>query len=92
MPNFYCITKPITKKAYILKKLHQYRVGDKVTIQDYSDDCQASTKLLSLGILPGDQVQILAKAIFGGPISLRHNNSFFALRKSHASKISVSDI
>lgn len=70
--------------------LNEVKVGQKVTIHDFPKNSIEELKLLSLGILPGDQVQVTGKAILSGPISLKHdNNTFFALRKNHARKILV---
>jgi Fe2+ transport system protein FeoA len=70
--------------------LNEIEVGQMATIHDFPENSVEGLKLLSLGILPGDQVRVTGKAILSGPISLKHsNNTFFALRKTHARKILV---
>ncbi len=73
------------------KPLNQAKVGSKVEITSFSEDNETRSKLLSLGIMPGDQIEILSKAILGGPISCQHmnNKTFFALRRSYAKHILV---
>jgi Fe2+ transport system protein FeoA len=65
-------------------------VGDRVEILGFHSQGEEDVYLLSLGILTGDKVQVMAKAPFGGPISCKHqDNTFFALRRDYASKIKV---
>jgi len=55
---------------------------------DISKNQSVYFKLLSLGVLPGDVVQILGKAPFNGPITIKHKSeTFFALRRKEASTI-----
>lgn len=69
--------------------LSNLKSGMRATIQAYPEDSHEVIKLLSLGILPGDEVEIIRRVPFG-PISVKHcNNTFFALRRSHAKKILV---
>lgn len=70
--------------------LSSIKVGIKVKIDEINSDEATQLKLLSLGILPGDVLEITGRSLFGGPISLKHQNgTFFALRRSHASLIKV---
>lgn len=70
--------------------LNKVKVGQKGVIQEMPEDSSHSMKLLALGILPGDILEVTGRALFGGPISLKHSsNTFFALRRSHASQILI---
>ncbi len=70
--------------------LNELRVGQKATIKAIPSDKFLNLKLMSFGVFVGDQIEITAKAPFGGPICLKHlDNSFFALRKCYASKIVI---
>jgi len=73
------------------KTLNEVKVGEKAEIASFTQDQKTHAKLLSLGILPGDKVEILSKAVLGGPISCQHinNKTFFALRRSYAKQILV---
>lgn len=69
--------------------LSNLKKGTKAKIHSFCDSLEDSKKLLSLGVLPGDYIEITGKLPFG-PISLKHReHSFFALRRTHASKILV---
>lgn len=69
------------------------RVGDEVKIIGLKSKDRDQMYLISLGILPGDQIKIIGRSPFGGPISCKHqDNTFFALRKEYASKVKVKKI
>lgn len=67
------------------------KTGENLKLENFSQNQSVYFKLISLGVLPGDQVQVVGRAPFGGPISIKHgNDTFFALRKSEAGQIIVS--
>ncbi len=73
-----------------LFKLSEAQVGQQVQIDSIEADEHTQLKLLSLGILPGDVLEITGRALFKGPISLKHSSgSFLALRRDHAGQIRV---
>lgn len=68
-------------------------VGIKVEIVSYEGENLYEFKFISLGILPGDQVVVQSKSLFGGPLSIKHGDwNFFALRKDYAEKIIVKKV
>ncbi|MBH47816.1 MAG: iron transporter FeoA [Halobacteriovorax sp.] len=70
--------------------LNDIKVGDTVCLDDFSHNQSVYFKLISLGLLPGDQVIVMGRAPFGGPISIKHGSeTFFALRRSEALKVQV---
>ena len=79
--------------------LSSVKVGQKVTITalgqegESPEEQHTARKLMCLGLLPGDEVEVTGKALFGGPISLKHEGrTFLALRRSHADNIMVSHL
>lgn len=71
-------------------KLSEAQVGQQVQIDSIDADEHTQLKLLSLGILPGDILEITGRAIFRGPIALKHSSgAFLALRRNHAGQIRV---
>ncbi len=71
-------------------KLSEARVGQQVQIDSIEADEHTQLKLLSLGILPGDILEVTGRAIFRGPISLKHSSgTFLALRRFQAGQIQV---
>lgn len=65
-------------------------IGTTVEVVGYEGEGLYEFKFISLGILPGDQVIVQSKSLFGGPIGIKHGEcNFFALRKEYAKKIIV---
>lgn len=74
-------------------RLSQIEIGKKVKIKSINSNLESRSTLAGLGILPGDQLEVISKSIFGSPIYLKHGeNNFFALRKNEASMVVVEPI
>nr|WP_258169988.1 FeoA family protein [Acinetobacter sp. S4400-12] len=72
------------KQTAIIRKVN--RTMDS---QQASHDVVAN-RLETLGFIPGTQVQVITKGIFGGdPILIQVGFTRFALRKSEAAKIEI---
>lgn len=70
--------------------LADVEVGTKVEVVGYEGESLYEFKFISLGILPGDYVEVKSKSLFGGPIALKHGEwNFLALRLDYANKIIV---
>lgn len=54
--------------------------GKSGTVAQFSDD-QLGSKLLTMGVLPGSQVEIVREAPFGGGVVIKVDNNYLALRK-----------
>lgn len=64
--------------------------GQKATLVNLGTDTTIHLKLLSLGLLPGDEITVLNKVPFRGPLSIKHGHkNYFALRYKEASHIEV---
>lgn len=71
--------------------LNEIKPGEKVFIKNYEENFENINFLFSLGILPGDQLEVLSIAPFSGPIAIKHGESnFFAIRPEEAHYIEVS--
>jgi len=70
--------------------LSEARIGEKVKISDFKKSLETKSTLISMGILIGDELEVISKSPFGSPISFKHGeNSFFALRKNQANLIEI---
>jgi len=77
--------------------LDQLEVGDSGFVGKISQlisalqvDHQLADRLMEIGFIPGEPVQVLHKGFFGGgPIAVRIGQSTFALRRFEAALISV---
>lgn len=64
--------------------------GDLVRIVSINGSVLSQQELFSLGILPGDTLQVISSGFLGGPLALKHeHNTFFALRRDYAKTIEV---
>lgn len=68
--------------------LSQLNIGDKAIILDVNID-EIPLKLLEMGCLPGNTVQLIQIAPFGDPFYFNINDSHVAIRKETALEISV---
>lgn len=68
--------------------LAQLQRGEKATILDFNID-EMPLKLLEMGCLPGNEVELLQIAPFGDPLYITVNDSHVAIRLETAKEISV---
>lgn len=66
--------------------------GKKVKLLSFNADSLMCAEFSSLGFLPGDEIEVVERAPFGGPISINHRNQLFALRKELAKLIITQEI
>ena len=71
--------------------IHSLKKGEKAIIKDFDIDV-VPIKLLEMGCLPGNEVELLQIAPFGDPLYLNVNGSHLAIRVEMASKIEVERI
>ncbi|HOY18087.1 MAG TPA: FeoA family protein [Haliscomenobacter sp.] len=64
------------------------KIGSKGHVSHFTDTCMAC-KLLSMGILPGTQIEVIRSAPFGGGCYIKADNLLIALRKSEACSIVI---
>lgn len=56
----------------------------------HQDETELKRRLMELGFVPGERVQVLRRALFGrGPLAVRVGTSTFALRLRESSLIEV---
>ena len=68
--------------------IHSLKKGEKAIIKDFDIDI-VPLKLLEMGCLPGNMVQLLQIAPFGDPLYLNINGSHVAIRVETAREIEV---
>ena len=71
--------------------LESLKKGEKATIVDFDIDLMP-LKLLEMGCLPGNTVELLQVAPFGDPMYLDFNGSHLAIRMETARNITVEKI
>lgn len=71
-----------------MKTLAELKIGQKALILDFNIDT-IPLKLLEMGCLPGNLIEILQLAPLGDPLYINVNDSFVAIRKETAQEINV---
>ena len=71
-----------------MANLADLKIGEKGEIVGFTDEL-LSLKLLEMGCLPGNTVQLLQIAPFGDPLYLNINGSHLAIRTETANEIEV---
>ena len=71
-----------------MKTLAELKIGQKALILDFNIDT-IPLKLLEMGCLPGNSIEILQLAPLGDPLYINVNDSFVAIRKETAQEINV---
>lgn len=69
-------------------KLTDLKIGEEGIISEQNMELLPE-KLLDFGCLPGNLIEVVNCAPFNGPVYLRVQESFFAIRKEIASAIEV---
>lgn len=72
----------------MLTTIAQLEIGEKAIIKDFDIDF-IPLKLIEMGCLPGNMVELLQVAPFGDPLFLNINDSHLAIRLETASVIQV---
>ena len=68
--------------------VHSLKKGDKAIIKEFDID-EIPLKLLEMGCLPGNEIQLLQIAPLGDPLYLDINGAHLAIRVETARKIIV---
>ena len=74
-----------------MKKLTDLKEGTKCKIKDLALNKDLKKKLLELGLFPGQEVILLQKTPFGGPVRLKVKDYCLALRRNDAGNILVDE-
>jgi ferrous iron transport protein A len=69
--------------------LDQLQPGQRAVVLSLAGDAGLVQRLYELGLMEGEQVELLAFAPLGDPIEIRLGNSRLSLRKAEAAGIAV---
>lgn len=72
----------------MLTTIAQLEIGERAIIKDFDIDF-IPLKLIEMGCLPGNMVELLQIAPFGDPLFLNINDSHLAIRLETASVIQI---
>ena len=72
-------------------KLSEAVKGKRYKICDLKFPPEMKKKLLELGLFPGQEIEVVQDAPFGGPVKIKVKDYCLALRRSEAENIEVED-
>jgi ferrous iron transport protein A len=73
-----------------MPSLDQLRVGQRARIQSLSGIDTLLQRLMEMGLLEGEEIEILAIAPLGDPVEIRVRDYRLSLRRREAASIAVS--
>ncbi len=71
-----------------MQKLANLAIGTKGEMRSISDS-DLEQKFLEMGCTPGEKIEVVRKAPFGGPIAILVSSYVLSIRKEDAMKIDV---
>ena len=74
-----------------MRKLTDLLIGDKGEMYSILDS-ELEQKLLEMGCTPGEQIEVVRKAPFCGPIAILVSSYVLSIRKEDAMKIEVKSL
>ena len=66
-----------------MKSLADLNPGESAIIKDFNDD-EIALKLIEMGCLPGEEIQLIRIAPFGDPMAFKVADYILSLRKNEA--------
>ena len=73
-----------------MSTLYDLNINTPATINSLNSTNVFCGRLSEMGVLPGSLVRVVKKNPFGGPIEIKLNNSYLAIRKEDAELIFIS--
>jgi ferrous iron transport protein A len=73
-----------------MPSLDQLRVGQRARIQSLSGIDNLLQRLMEMGLLEGEEIEVLAIAPLGDPVEIRIRDYRLSLRRREAASIAVS--
>jgi ferrous iron transport protein A len=73
-----------------MPSLDQLRVGQRARIQSLSGIDNLLQRLMEMGLLEGEEIEVLAIAPLGDPVEIRVRDYRLSLRRREAASIAVS--
>lgn len=69
--------------------LDQLQIGQRARIDAVQGQDSLVQRLLEMGLLEGDEIQLLARAPLGDPLEIRLTDSRLSLRRTEAARVMV---
>ena len=69
--------------------LNQLQRHEQASVLGFSEELAETSRFLSMGLIPGQPVQVMHTAPLGGPMQIKCNNTLIAVRSGDAAMILV---
>ena len=74
-----------------MPSLYDLNINDVAKIHSLNTVNQSTLRLSEMGLIPGSTVRMVRKNPFGGPLQLKLNDYYLAIRKEDAKMIYIQD-
>ena len=74
-----------------MQNLAELKIGEKGEVCMISDP-ELEQKLLEMGCTPGEKIELVRKAPFGGPIAILVSSYILSIRRDDAKKIAIKQV
>jgi ferrous iron transport protein A len=74
-----------------MKTLDQLQAGQRAWVDSIEGDDSIALRLSEMGILEGEQVELVGRAPWGDPLDLRVRGYRVSLRRSEAQRVVIDD-
>mgnify|MGYP000607288126 CR=1 FL=1 len=75
-----------------MSSLDSLQQGQAATILQFEGDDAATRRLMELGLLPGEPVELIGRAPFGDPLAVLIRGTRIALRVRDARRVQISPL
>ena len=72
-----------------MSNLYDLNINKTAVIHSLNNSYESISRLTEMGVIPGSAVRIVKKNPFGGPLQLKLNNYYIAIRKEDAEMINI---
>ena len=72
-----------------MSTLYDLNINKTATIHSLDNSYESTSRLSEMGVIPGSVVRVVKKNPFGGPLQLKLNNYYIAIRKEDAKMINI---
>ena len=73
-----------------MSNLYDLNINEIAKIHSFKNTDESISRLSEMGIIPGSVIRLIKKNPFGGPVQLKLNNYYIAIRKEDAEMINIS--
>ena len=70
--------------------LNTLEPGDTAVIREFVDNSRLQSRLVEMGVLPGEKIRLIKKIPFKGPLEVKIRSYYLSLRWQDADQILVS--